>query len=163
MLKMTGYTIDLGISKNQILNEYWIPECEGLWFKPVKLDAIHSSYTGYWYADRNNSGSYHYHSGATQLISLHGSTRFTNLNNEIITVNSGQYVYVPSGVTHKADIELDANGFLFYGTIESVINYLDDELRFKSKFDVFDYIEMIEKHYLDNQLDVTMLDKIIVR
>jgi hypothetical protein len=162
MFVNSDYVIDLGISKDQLLDKYWVPECEGLWFKPVRLDAVHGSYTGYWYADRNSTGGYHYHSGSTQLISLHGTMIFTDLENNSLPVTANQFIYVPAGVTHKAEIILDKEGFLSYGTIEGNINYLDEKWSPKSKLDVFDYIELVKKYYKDSNLDMDALKKVII-
>lgn len=156
-----GYVINLGISENNILDKQWVQECEGLWFRPVRLDAIHGSYTCYWYGDRNSTGSFHYHSGTTDGISLRGSIVFTDLNSNITRVNSNQYVYIPAGVTHKAEIVIDPLGFLFYGSIDGNITYLDENN--KIKFDVFDYIDLAEKHYKDVELDIKDLNRIIMR
>lgn len=158
-----GYTIDLGILEDHSLDPYWIQEDENLWFKPVRLDAIHSYYTCYWYADQNCSGGYHYHSGATHGISLSGSMVFTDINDKKISVMSNQYLYIPPGVTHKADIIVDDEGFLFYGSIEGNIIHLNENKQPQSKLDVFDYIKLAVAHYQKNKLNIADLNRIIVQ
>ena len=158
-----GYTIDLGISADNVLDKYWVKECDGLWFKPVRLDAIHGYYTGYWYADRASVGGQHYHSGSTHGISLYGKMIFTDKNDNVITVESNEYFYIPPGVTHKAEIIADPKGFLFYSTVEGDIIYFDDDGRPKNKIDVFDYIDLLEQHFQENNLNKDKLSKLIVR
>ena len=158
-----GYTIDLGILEDHSLDQYWIQEDENLWFKPVRLDAIHSYYTGYWYATQNLSGEYHYHSGATHGMNLNGSIIFTDINDKTIITKSNQYFYIPPGVTHKADIIVDDAGFLFYGSIEGNIIHLDGNKQPQSKLDVFDYIKLAVEHYQKNKLNIADLNRIIVQ
>ncbi|MCD6044990.1 MAG: cupin [Gammaproteobacteria bacterium] len=158
-----GHIIDLGILENRSLDKYWIQESENLWFKPVRLDAVHGYYTCYWYANQNCSGGYHYHSGATHGINLNGSMVFTDIHDKVITAKPDQYFYIPPGVTHKADIIVDNENFLFYGSIEGSIIYLDDHKQAQSKLDVFDYIKLAVEHYQRNKLNIANLSQIIVQ
>lgn len=158
-----GYIINLGDLENDSLDPQWIQEHEGLWFKPTRLDTLHEYYTGYWYADRGCSGGFHYHSGATHGINIYGSMVFTDSEGKIISTNPNQYIYIPAGTTHKAEIITDNRGFLFYGTIEGSITYLDENNNPKSKLDVFNYLQLAEKHYKKFNLDINELKKIIVK
>lgn len=101
--KRKGYTIELGIKFDDLtLDDYWISEGDDFWFKPMKLDAIHGYYTGYWYSNLCSSSKLHYHSGASHGIILHGSMKFIDIETNEITVTTNNYVYTHyTGVSFK--------------------------------------------------------------
>lgn len=157
----TELLVSLGIKENTILDEYWVLEEEGMWFKPVRLDTIRNYYTAFWFCDRDFVGSYHYHSGATEGVCLQGNVIFTDAKNNMTTVNANQHIYIPPDVVHKAVIKIEHHQFLFYGTIEGDIIYRHEDNTPETKLNVHDYVQLAKEHYKQNNLPVELLSKII--
>jgi mannose-6-phosphate isomerase-like protein (cupin superfamily) len=157
----TELLVNLGITGNNTLDEYWVPEEDGMWFKPVRLDTIRNYYTAFWFCDRDFSGGYHTHSGSTEGLCLQGKVIFTDAKNSITTVNANQHVYIPPHVVHRAEIKIEHHQFLFYGTIEGDITYLHEDNSLGNKLNVHDYIRLAREHYKSNDLSIELLNNII--
>lgn len=101
----------------------WVPQSDGVWFKPLRLSPSTGTWTNLLRVARRGVISVHRHPFPVEAWVLRGSWRYLEHS---WTARSGSYVYEPAGDVHTLVTDSDdemVTLFSMYGPIE----YLADD------------------------------------
>jgi quercetin dioxygenase-like cupin family protein len=101
----------------------WVPQADGVWFKPLRLSPATGTWTNLLRVTRRGVISQHRHPFPVEAWVMKGSWRY--LEHDWIAT-PGSYVYEPAGDVHTLVADSDEEMitlFSMYGPID----YLDDE------------------------------------
>ena len=122
---------DQAIQSDQIP---WVPQGEGVWFKPLRFDLVNGRWVNLLKVVREGKVNRHRHSGGQVLgFVINGSWRY--LEREWVA-RPGTFVYEPPGDIHTLVVD-GAEEMLTLFMLEGVIQYLDDDDNIIYQDDVF--------------------------
>ncbi|MFO7168614.1 MAG: 2,4'-dihydroxyacetophenone dioxygenase family protein [Chloroflexota bacterium] len=116
----------------------WVPQGEGVWFKPLRFDLVNGRWINLLKVTRDGKVNRHRHSGGQVLgFVIKGSWRY--LEREWVA-RPGTFVYEPPGDIHTLVVD-GAEEMQTLFMLEGVIQYLDDDDNIIYQDDVFTKME----------------------
>jgi 2,4'-dihydroxyacetophenone dioxygenase len=121
----------------------WVPQGEGVWFKPLRFDLVNGRWINLLKVVREGKVNRHRHSGGQVLgFVIQGSWRY--LEREWVA-RPGTFIYEPPGDIHTLVVD-GAEEMLTLFMLEGVIQYLDDDDNVVYQDDVFTKMERYLNH-----------------
>lgn len=116
----------------------WVPQGEGVWFKPLRFDLASGRWINLLKVTPQGKVNRHRHAGGQVLgFVLEGSWRY--LEREWVA-RPGTLIYEPPGDIHTLVVDGDQEMVTLF-VLEGVIQYLDDEDNVLRQDDVFAKLE----------------------
>jgi anti-sigma factor ChrR (cupin superfamily) len=116
----------------------WVPQGEGVWFKPLRFDLANGRWINLLKVTRGGKVNRHRHSGGQVLgYVIQGSWHYAERD---WVARAGTFVYEPPGDIHTLIVD-GSEEMLTLFILEGVIQYLDDEDNLIYQDDVFTKLE----------------------
>jgi quercetin dioxygenase-like cupin family protein len=124
----------------------WVPQAEGVWFRPLCLSASGGYWTNLLRVRRAGVLSRHRHPNAVHGYVIRGRWRYLEHD---WTAEAGSYVYEPPGETHTLVVPEDCPEMITLFQVNGIMYYVDPWGKPLGYEDVFTKIEMCRRHYRD--------------
>ncbi len=116
----------------------WVPQGEGVWFKPLRFDLANGRWINLLKVTRGGKVNRHRHSGGQVLgYVIQGSWHYAERD---WVARAGTFVYEPPGDIHTLIVD-GSEEMLTLFILEGVIQYLDDDDNLIYQDDVFTKLE----------------------
>ncbi|GAA4936882.1 quercetin dioxygenase-like cupin family protein [Nonomuraea thailandensis] len=118
-------TVDLTPMGDQLVDPAdlpWVPQAEGVWFKPLRLSPVSGTWTNLLKVTRRGVISRHRHPFPVEAWVLQGSWRYLEHD---WTAGPGSYVYEPAGDVHTLVTEGEDEMVTLF-SMHGRIDYLND-------------------------------------
>src|SRR5918992_3661308 len=143
---------DLGLPDQAIQSDEipWVPQGEGVWFKPLRFDLANGRWVNLLKVTKKGKVTRHRHSGGQVLgFVIQGGWRYLERD---WVARPGTFVYEPPGDIHTLVVE-GAEEMLTLFILEGVIQYLDDADNVIYQDDVFTKLERYLTYCRDHGLE----------
>jgi len=122
----------------------WVPQAQGVWFKPLLLNVSHGYYINILQVRASGVLSRHRHHGPVHAFTLRGSWRYL-AHDWVASV--GDYTFEPAGETHTLVVPDDAAGMTTLFHVTGGYPYIDPYGVALGYEDVFTKLEAASRHY----------------
>jgi quercetin dioxygenase-like cupin family protein len=123
---------------------FWVPQAEGVWFRPLVLSVSQGFYVNLLRVRRAGVLSRHRHFGAVHAFVLRGRWRYLEHDWE---ATEGSYVFEPPGETHTLTVPDDCAEMVTLFTVHGMLTYVDPDGNAVGYDDVFTRIEKYRAHF----------------
>jgi len=137
---------------------FWVPQAEGVWFRPLVLSVSQGFYVNLLRVRRAGVLSRHRHFGAVHAFVLRGRWRYLEHDWE---ATEGSYVFEPPGETHTLVVPEGVDEMITLFTVNAAMVYVDPWGKTTGFEDVFTKIEMCRKHYAECGLGADYVDQFV--
>ena len=121
----------------------WVPQGEGVWFKPLRFDLTTGRWINLLKIEGSGKVNRHRHTGGQVLgYCVEGSWRYLERD---WVAKPGTLVYEPPGDIHTLYVDEDQEGMLTLFILEGTVQYLDDDDNLIYQDDVFSKLERYHK------------------
>ncbi len=124
--------------------ELWVPQGEGVWFKPLLLNVSEGYYVNLLRVKASGVLSRHRHSGPVHAFTLRGGWHY--LEHDWIATE-GSYAFEPPGETHTLVIPEDVPEMVTLFHVTGGYVYVDPQGVALGYEDVFTKLEKARKHF----------------
>jgi 2,4'-dihydroxyacetophenone dioxygenase len=125
-------------------DKLWVPQAEGVWMKPLMLNASQGYYLNLLRVRKAGVLSCHRHSGPVHAFVLKGHWYY--LEHDWVAEQGG-YAFEPAGETHTLFVPEDVPEMITLFHVTGGYTYLDAEGKAVGYEDVFTKIEYCRRHY----------------
>jgi quercetin dioxygenase-like cupin family protein len=122
----------------------WIPQAEGVWFRPLVLCVSQGYYVNLLRVRNSGVLSRHRHAGPVHAITLRGRWHYLEHEWEAVP---GSYAFEPAGETHTLVVPDDVDEMVTLFHVTGGYVYVDTEGRAMGYEDVFTKLDAARKHY----------------
>ena len=122
----------------------WVPQAEGVWFKPLFLGVSSGSYVNLLRVRKAGVLSRHRHSGAVHAFTLHGEWHY--LEHDWVA-RAGDYAFEPPGETHTLVVPEHAGEMVTLFHVTGGYTYVDPDGGAIGYEDVFTKREAAARHF----------------
>lgn len=136
----------------------WIPQAEGVWFRPLLLNVSQGYYVNLLRVARAGILSRHRHSGPVHAFTLRGRWRYLE-HDWVATAND--YAFEPPGETHTLVVEESGEDMITLFHVTGGYTYVDPYGVAQGYEDVFTKLAAARAFYEQQGIDPAELDAII--
>ena len=122
----------------------WVPQAQGVWFKPLLLNVSHGYYINILQVRASGVLSRHRHHGPVHAFTLRGTWHY--LEHDWVA-SAGDYAFEPPGETHTLVVPDDAAGMTTLFHVTGGYTYIDPYGVALGYEDVFTKLEAASRHY----------------
>jgi len=122
---------------------FWVPQAEGVWFRPLVLSVSQGFYVNLLRVRRAGVLSRHRHFGAVHAFVLRGRWRYLEHDWE---ATEGSYVFEPPGETHTLVVPDAVDDMVTLFHVTGGYAYVDPDGRAEGYEDVFTKLEATRRH-----------------
>lgn len=136
----------------------WVPQAENVWFRPLMLNTV----TGGWcnLLKVRKSGVLSRHRHPMLVVGYVIKGRWFYREHDWVA-NVGDFVYEPPGEIHTLEVPVDCDEMITFFNINGAMIYLDEQGNQIGYEDVFTKLDMCRKHYADNGLGESFIEKFV--
>ena len=124
--------------------ELWVPQAEGVWFRPLIFGVSHGYYINLLRVRTSGVLSRHRHAGPVHAITLRGRWRYLEHDWEAVPMS---YAFEPPGETHTLVVPDDVSEMITFFHVTGGYVYVDPDGNALGYEDVFTKLEAARKHY----------------
>lgn len=136
----------------------WVPQAEGVWFKPLLLSVNHGYFVNILKVRRSGVLSRHRHPGPVHALTLRG--RWHYLEHDW-WAEEGAYSFEPPGDTHTLHVPEDVEEMATLFHVSGAYVYVDPDGNPTGIEDVFTKLEKARAHYAAVGLGADYVDRFI--
>lgn len=125
-------------------DELWVPQADGVWFRPLLLNVSQGYYLNLLRVKRAGVLSRHRHAGPVHAFTLRG--RWYYLEHDWVAEEGG-YAFEPPGETHTLVVPDDVPDMITLFHVTGGYVYVDPDGNALGYEDVFTKLETARKHY----------------
>lgn len=122
----------------------WVPQAEGVWFKPLILCVSQGYYVNLLRVRKAGVLSRHRHNGPVHAFTLRGRWRYLEHDWEATPLS---YAFEPAGETHTLVVPEDVDEMITLFHVTGGYVYVDVEGQALGYEDVFTKLDAIRSHY----------------
>lgn len=130
--------------------EFWVPQADGVWFKPLILNVSEGYYVNLLRVKRAGVLSRHRHSGPVHAFTLRGRWHYVEHD---WVATEGSYVFEPPGETHTLIVPEEVPDMIALFHVSGGYVYVDPQGAALGYEDVFTKLEAAERHYIATGLE----------
>ena len=136
----------------------WVPQAENVWFRPLMLNTV----TGGWcnLLKVRKSGVLSRHRHPMLVVGYVIKGRWFYREHDWVA-NVGDFVYEPPGEIHTLEVPVDCDEMITFFNINGAMIYLDEQGNQIGYEDVFTKLDMCRKHYANNGLGESFIEKFV--
>ncbi len=139
-------------------DEHWIPQSDGVWFRPLVLNVSHGYYVNLLRVRRAGVLSRHRHSGPVHAFTLRGRWRYLE---HAWTASPGDYIFEPPGETHTLVVPEDVDEMITLFHVTGGYVYVDTMGNPLGYEDVFTKLESAKAHFESIGLGAGFADRLV--
>ena len=122
----------------------WVPQAEGVWFRPLMLNVTQGYYVNLLRVRRAGVLSRHRHLGPVHAFTLRGKWRYLEHD---WTASAGSYVFEPPGETHTLIVPAGTSDMITLFHVTGGYVYLDPQGDAIGCEDVHTKLAAVRRHY----------------
>lgn len=122
----------------------WVPQAEGVWFRPLVLKVSQGYYVNLLRVRKAGVLSRHRHSGPVHAFPLRGRWRYLEHDWEAVP---GAYVFEPPGETHTLVVPEDVEEMVTLFHVTGGYVYVDPQGQAEGYEDVFTKLDAARRHF----------------
>lgn len=139
-------------------DNFWVPQAEGVWFKPLILNVSEGYYVNLLRVKRAGVLSRHRHSGPVHAFTLRGRWHYLEHN---WGATEGRYVFEPPGETHTLIVPEDVPDMIALFHVSGGYVYVDPQGAALGYEDVFTKLEAAQRHYTNCGLGADYISRFV--
>jgi len=136
----------------------WIPQAEGVWFRPLVLGVTQGFYVNLLRVRKAGVLSRHRHSGAVCAFVLRGAWRYLEHD---WSARAGDFIFEPPGETHTLVVPDDVEEMVTLFHVSGGYTYVDPQGLALGYEDVFTKLDNVRAHYRAQGLDPLAVERLI--
>ena len=136
----------------------WIPQCEGVWFRPLLFGVSNGYYLNLLRVRAACMLSRHRHNGPVHAFTLRGSWRYLEHG---WTAREGDYTFEPPGEVHTLIVPPQPYDMIALFHVSGGYVYVDPRGIATGHEDVFTKLACAREYFRQSGRDPTELDKLI--
>lgn len=136
----------------------WVPQAENVWFRPLMLNTVTGGWCNLLKVTKSGVLSRHRHPMLVVGYVIKG--RWFYREHDWVA-NVGDFVYEPPGEIHTLEVPVDCDEMITFFNINGAMIYLDEQGNQIGYEDVFTKLDMCRKHYADNGLGESFIEKFV--
>lgn len=128
---------------------YWVPQAEGVDFRPLLLDTIGGRWCNLLRVRRAGIVSRHRHPGPVYGYVIRGRWHY---DEHPWMAETGHFVFEPPGEVHTLRVPENTEEMITFFNISGAMIYLDADGQVTGYEDAYTKLEMCRRHYASNGL-----------
>lgn len=135
----------------------WVPQAEGVWFRPILLNVSQGYYVNLLRVRRAGVLSRHRHAGPVHALTLRGRWHYLEHDWEAVP---GSYAFEPPGETHTLVVPDDVDDMITLFHVTGGYVYVDPQGRAEGYEDVFTKLEAARRWCSEAGKDPALIGEI---